>query len=328
VLQELARHDPHQNTQPNLDLALHWLASKQLHDDAGDWQSQRPNLPGGGWAFQFGNSYYPDVDDTAVVALALIQSEDDIFTENSDRAGVWIAGMQSRNGGYGAFDADNTYHYLNKIPFADHGALIDPPTADVSARCLLLLSKQVGQHPQYQSTIDRCIAFLRKEQEANGSWFGRWGSNYIYGTWSVLTGFEGAGVAASDPCIRKAVAWLKLKQRDDGGWGEDTGSYHNPKLGGEFTVSKPFHTSLAILALLAADEMMCEEVTSGIHFLLKTQQANGVWQDEHFNAPGFPKVFYLKYHGYDTYFPLWALARYRNAQAARFSKLMPNRFKR
>jgi len=316
VLQEIERHDLHQNTQHSLQLALHWLASKQLHDELGDWQSQRPDLPGGGWAFQFGNSYYPDVDDTAVAALALVQSEDKTFHENVDRAGVWIAGMQSHNGGYGAFDADNTHYYLNHIPFADHGALIDPPTADVSARCLLLLSKQVKQHPKYHSVIDRCIVFLRKEQEADGSWFGRWGSNYIYGTWSVLTGFESAGVSANDTNVRKAVAWLKLKHRKDGGWGEDTRSYQNPKLRGEFTTSTPFHTSLAILALLAAGEIACAEVMAGVNYLLNTQQANGEWQDENFNAPGFPKVFYLKYHGYNAYFPLWALARYRNGQVA------------
>jgi len=315
VLQELERHDSHQQTRYSLKRALDWLASKQLHDEPGDWQIQRPKLPGGGWAFQFGNSYYPDVDDTAVVALALMQSKNRTFAENIDRAGVWIAGMQSCNGGYGAFDADNTHYYLNKIPFADHGALIDPPTADVSARCLQLLGKLVLQHPLYRSVIDSCIVFLRQEQEADGSWFGRWGSNYLYGTWSVLTGLISAGVPVNDPCIQQAITWLKLKQRNDGGWGEDTRSYHDAKLGGEFTVSTAFHTSLAVLALLATGESAYPEVAAGVDYLLKTQQANGVWQDEHFNAPGFPKVFYLKYHGYDKYFPLWALACYRNTFA-------------
>jgi squalene-hopene/tetraprenyl-beta-curcumene cyclase len=316
VLQELELYEPHQNTQHSLKLALDWLASKQLHDEDGDWRIKRPELQGGGWAFQFGNRYYPDVDDTAVAALAMIQSQNPAFQENIDRAGVWIAGMQSRNGGYGAFDADNTHYYLNKIPFADHGALIDPPTADVSARCLLLLGKQVQQHPKYLSVIDRCIVFLRKGQEADGSWFGRWGSNYIYGTWSVLTGFASVGLTANDPSVRKAVAWLKLKQRNDGGWGEDTRSYHDTKLKGEFTTSTAFHTSLAVLALLATGETAGAEVAAGVRFLLKTQQANGGWKDENFNAPGFPKVFYLKYHGYDIYFPLWALANYRNSQVA------------
>jgi len=319
VLQELARYGPHQATQYSLTSALSWLASKQLGDEAGDWRRQRPDLPGGGWAFQFGNSYYPDVDDTAVAALALIQSEDPAFKSHIDRAGLWIAGMQSRNGGYGAFDADNSHFYLNHIPFADHGALIDPPTADVSARCLLLLGKQVRQYPQYRGVIDRCLVFLRKAQEADGSWFGRWGTNYIYGTWSVLTGFASVGIQANDPSVRRAVAWLKLKQRDDGGWGEDNRSYEHIKLRGEFSASTAFHTSLAILALLAAGETTGAEVAAGVEYLLKTQQANGVWHDDNANAPGFPKVFYLKYHGYNTYFPLWALARYRNSQLAALS---------
>ncbi len=314
VLQELERHECHQHTEYSLKLALHWLASKQLYHEAGDWQIQRPDLPGGGWAFQFGNSYYPDVDDTAVVALALMQSEDLAFKENIDRAGVWIAGMQSRNGGYGAFDADNTHYYLNHIPFADHGALIDAPTADVSARCLLLLGKQVRQYPHYRNVIDRCITFLRKEQEADGSWFGRWGTNYIYGTWSVLTGFASVGIGINDPSVRKAVTWLKLKQRHDGGWGEDNLSYEHAHLRGEFSTSTAFHTSLAILALLAVGDTKGAEVAAGVDYLLKTQQTDGVWHDDNANAPGFPKVFYLKYHGYNTYFPLWALARYRNGQ--------------
>ncbi len=311
VLQELEHYHQHANTQHSLQLALHWLASKQLHDEPGDWQRQRPDLLGGGWAFQFGNSYYPDVDDTAVAALALLQSNDDVFHDNIERAAAWIAGMQSRNGGYGAFDADNTHQYLNHIPFADHGALIDPPTTDVSARCLLLLSKLVQQAPKYRAVIERCIVFLLKEQEADGSWFGRWGSNYIYGTWSVLTGFASAGVSAKQPSVSRAVAWLKSQQHKDGGWGESPCSYQDAKLSAEFTTSTPFHTALAVLALLAAEESACAEVAAGVDYLLDTQQANGVWQDENFNAAGFPKVFYLKYHGYNIYFPLWALACYR-----------------
>ncbi|GAB6140578.1 squalene--hopene cyclase [Methylosoma difficile] len=314
VLQELERHDSQPDTQERLEMALHWLESNQLRDEPGDWRKQRPHLQGGGWAFQFGNSYYPDVDDTAVAALALIQSEERAFIESIDRAGQWIAGMQSRNGGYGAFDADNTHYYLNDIPFADHGALIDPPTADVTARCLLLLSKLVEKNPRYRRVIDRSIGFLRKTQEADGSWFGRWGSNYIYGTWSVLTGFASAGVPADDPSVGKAVAWLKSKHREDGGWGEDNRSYENAKLAGEAHCSTAFHTALAVLALLAAGEMACAEVQAGVNYLLDTQQANGDWQDENFNAPGFPRVFYLKYHGYNTYFPLWALACFQNGQ--------------
>ncbi|MGZ5601733.1 MAG: squalene--hopene cyclase [Methylobacter sp.] len=312
ALQEVDRHKHDPQTRQALESALHWLAAKQLRDEPGDWRIRRPHLPGGGWAFQFGNSYYPDVDDTAVVALAMVQSEEAIFAENIERAGVWIAGMQSGNGGYGAFDADNTHHYLNHIPFADHGALLDPPTADVSGRCIMFLGKLVGKRPEYRPVIDSCIAFLRKEQEADGCWFGRWGSNYIYGTWSVLTGFEFAGLAKNDPSIRKAVVWLKSRQRTDGGWGESNYSYHDAASRGECDTSSAFQTALALLALLSAGEADCSEVEAGVNYLLSNQQADGFWKDDGFNAPGFPKVFYLKYHGYDKFFPLWALGRYRN----------------
>jgi len=316
VLQEVDRHERDPHTRQALKSALSWLVGKQLKDEPGDWRIRRPNLPGGGWAFQFGNSYYPDVDDTAVVALALIQADDQAFAENIDRASIWIAGMQSSNGGYGAFDADNTHYYLNHIPFADHGALLDPPTVDVSGRCIMFLGKLVNQHPEYRAVIDNCIDYLRNEQETDGCWFGRWGTNYIYGTWSVLIGFESAGVAKQDPSIRKAVVWLKSKQRADGGWGEGNYSYHNDKIRGEFDVSTAFQTALALLALLSAGELDCPEVEAGVNYLLKSQQADGFWKDESFNAPGFPKVFYLKYHGYDKFFPLWALGRYRNERLA------------
>lgn len=312
VLQELDRYECNPQTQISVNSALHWLATKQLRDEPGDWRIQRPNLRGGGWAFQFGNSYYPDVDDTAVVALAMVQADDREFAENIERAGIWIAGMQSSNSGYGAFDADNTHYYLNHIPFADHGALLDPPTADVSGRCIMFLGRLVNLHPEYRAVIDNCIDFLCNEQETDGSWFGRWGTNYIYGTWSVLTGFETAGVPKNDPSIRKAVIWLKSKQRTDGGWGEDNYSYHGKNIRGVFHTSTAFHTALALLALLSAGEAGCPEVKAGVNYLLKNQQADGFWQDNCFNAPGFPKIFYLKYHGYDKFFPLWALGRYRN----------------
>lgn len=308
-------HDP-QSLQATQS-ALRWLASKQLSDEPGDWRVQRPNLAGGGWAFQFGNSYYPDVDDTAVVAYAMLQADTPVFAENILRAANWIAGMQSHNGGYGAFDADNDHYYLNQIPFADHGALLDPPTADVSARCIMLLGKVDEQQPQHRRVIDRCVAYLRAEQEADGSWFGRWGTNYIYGTWSVLLGFAAAGIAADDVSVRRAAIWLKSKQRADGGWGEGNIGYHDPRIRGEFECSTAFHTALAVMALLAAKEYDCPEVADGVDYLLRNQQADGFWRDDCFNAPGFPKFFYLKYHGYDKFFPLWALARYRNARADR-----------
>jgi squalene-hopene/tetraprenyl-beta-curcumene cyclase len=314
ALQEVNKNEHDARTEAALTSALRWLASKQLTDHPGDWRVRRPDVEGGGWAFQFDNTYYPDVDDSAVVAQALLQGDSPEFAEALRRAGNWIAGMASKNGGWGAFDADNTYYYLNNIPFADHGALLDPPTADVSGRCVMFLASVKHRRAEFQPVIDAGIEYLRKEQEEDGSWFGRWGTNYIYGTWSVLVGFEAAGVPKDDPAIRRAVAWLKSVQREDGSWGEDNFTYHDASAGkrGRFSTSMAFHTGLALLALMAAGEAASPEVAAGVDYLLKTQGPDGFWKDDYFNAPGFPKVFYLKYHGYDKFFPLWALARYRN----------------
>jgi len=293
----------------SLARAYDWLKSKQLSDEPGDWRISKPDLAGGGWAFQYANPHYPDVDDTAVVAFAMEQSNLPGLDESLSRATRWIAGMQSRNGGYGAFDVDNTYYYLNEIPFADHGALLDPPTADVSARCAMLMAK-MGE--DYIPAVERTINYLRSEQEADGSWFGRWGTNYVYGTWSVLLGLEQTNLPKNDPMYVKAVTWLKSVQREDGGWGEDNYSYHDSNQRGCYQFSTAFQTAWAVLGLMAAGEAQSPEVKAGIDFILRTQQADGVWNDKCFTAPGFPKVFYLKYHGYDKFFPLWALARYRN----------------
>jgi len=292
----------------NLARAYDWLKSKQLSDEPGDWRISRPDLAGGGWAFQYANPHYPDVDDTAIVAFAMADSNLPNLDESINRATHWIEGMQSKNGGFGAFDVDNTYYYLNEIPFADHGALLDPPTADVSARCAMLMAK-AGEEP---AALERTISYLRSEQEADGSWFGRWGTNYVYGTWSVLLGLEQTGLPKNDPMFTKAVKWLKSVQREDGGWGEDNYSYHDASHSGKYRFSTAFQTAWAVLALMAAGEGNSTEVKAGIDFILRSQQADGVWNDKCFTAPGFPKVFYLKYHGYDKYFPLWALARYRN----------------
>ncbi len=296
-----------------LTRAYDWLKSKQLTDEPGDWQIARPNLEGGGWAFQFENPYYPDVDDTAVVAFAMADSDYPEMDDSIHLATRWIVGMQSKNGGYGAFDVDNTYHYLDEIPFADHGALLDPPTADVSARCAMLMAKVCQNHDEYLPALHRTLDYLRSEQEADGSWFGRWGTNYIYGTWSVLLGLEQTNIPKSDPLYTKAAEWLKSVQREDGGWGEDNNSYHDDeKFRGKYHFSTAFQTAWAVLGLIAAGEEDCPEVKRGIDFILKSQLADGSWDDKCFTAPGFPRVFYLKYHGYDKFFPLWALARYRN----------------
>ena len=299
------------NSADSVSKGLDWLKNEQLLDTAGDWSIARPNLRPGGWPFQFKNDHYPDLDDTAFAGYAMLRSGDQGYLENIKRAAEWTAGLQSRNGGFGAFDADNTHYYLNEIPFADHGALLDPPTSDVSGRCLMLLA-QFKDDPYYAEVCQRCFEYLLQEQEPNGSWFGRWGTNYIYGTWSVLIAFECHGIDCNHPAVRKAVDWLIGMQRADGGWGEDNYSYHQPDQAGQAQRSTSFQTAWALLALMAAGETRASAVRQGIDYLLKNQTADGFWSDPEFTAPGFPKVFYLKYHGYSRYFPLWALARYRN----------------
>jgi squalene-hopene/tetraprenyl-beta-curcumene cyclase len=293
--------------------ALDWLKDRQLVDEPGDWRENHPRLEGGGWPFQFTNSHYPDLDDSAVVALAMQLSDPERYGEAVRRAEHWICGMQSKNGGFAAFDADNTHYYLNEIPFADHGALLDPPTSDVSARCAALLAA-VGNHGQ---EIASCLKYLLREQEENGSWFGRWGTNYIYGTWSVLVALQKSGQPPDQPHIQRAVNWLKQIQRPDGGWGEDCDTYFDPHRAGRGYRSTSFQTAWAMLALMAAGEVHSPEVFRGAQYLLRMQGTEGLWNDDYFTAPGFPRVFYLKYHGYTKYFPLWALAQYRNLRSNR-----------
>jgi squalene-hopene/tetraprenyl-beta-curcumene cyclase len=293
--------------------ALMWLAEKQLMDEPQDWSFNRPKAKSGGWPFQFQNSHYPDLDDTAAVAYAMHKSGDKTFDAAVQRAVEWICGMQSNNGGFASFDADNDHTYLNEIPFADHGALLDPPTEDVSGRCVMLFAQLA---PKYQSVEKKCLDYLFRSQEADGSWFGRWGTNYIYGTWSVLMGLEEAGLGKEHESVQRAAAWLKHVQRDDGGWGEGCDTYFDPSKRGHGARSTSFHTAWALLGLMSSGEVHSDSVRRGIDFLLRTQQANGFWSDPDFNAPGFPRVFYLKYHGYDKYFPLLALARYRNLTTA------------
>ncbi len=291
--------------------ALAWLKSKQLLDHPGDWQVNRPNLKGGGWPFQFANGHYPDLDDTAVIVWTMQRANEPArYSECITRALDWLAGMQSSNGGFAAFDLDNTHYNLNQIPFADHGALLDPPTSDVTARVVAAMAA-VGR-PQDQAPMARAIEFLRKEQTLEGSWFGRWGTNHIYGTWSVLSAFAQAGIGPEDESVRRAISWLISRQNPDGGWGESNDSYAHIPPESEKTVSTPHQTAWALLGLLAAGQAQSAAVRCGVEYLLRTQQADGLWTDPHFTAPGFPRVFYLKYHGYCAYFPLWALSAYRN----------------
>jgi squalene-hopene/tetraprenyl-beta-curcumene cyclase len=224
-----------------------------------------------------------------------------------------VIGMQSSNGGWGAFDAENTYHYLNNIPFADHGALLDPPTADVSARCIGMLA-QLGVQAD-KSQMRAALDYLRKVQEADGSWFGRWGVNYIYGTWSALAGLNGAGVGPDDPAVTRAGDWLTAIQNEDGGWGENCDSYKLDYNGYEPAPSTASQTAWALLGLMAAGAVDHEAVARGIRYLRLTQDAQGSWGQDHYTGGGFPRVFYLRYHGYPQFFPLWALSRYRNLKA-------------
>ena len=287
---------------------LDWLRARQILKVVGDWADRRPGLRPGGWAFQYGNDYYPDVDDTAVVAMALHRAGDPADKEAIDRAAEWILGMQSADGGWGAFDADNTHFFLNHIPFADHGALLDPPTADVTARCVSFLL-QIGYAPGHPA-VARGLDWLRRNQEPDGSWFGRWGTNYVYGTWSVLCAFNAAGENPAEPHIRRAVDWLLARQLGDGGWGEDCASYWDERRQ-EVKASTPSQTAWALLALMAAGEVGHDAVRRGVAHLEAAPRTGAQWDEKLYTAVGFPRVFYLRYHGYSAYFPLWALARYR-----------------
>jgi squalene-hopene/tetraprenyl-beta-curcumene cyclase len=293
--------------------ALDWLKPLQELDVVGDWSARAPNLRPGGWAFQYANPHYPDLDDTAVVIMAMdrarkIKGHHD-YDKALARAEEWVRGMKSRNGGWAAFDIDNTYEYLNNIPFADHGALVDPPTEDVGARCVSALC-QLGAKPD-DPAIKRGVDYLLGRQLDEGSWYGRWGVNYIYGTWSVLCALNAAALPHSHPAIRKAVHWLVSIQNEDGGWGEDGASYKLDYRGYEKAPSTASQTAWALLGLMAAGEVGHPAVARGIRYLTATQGSHGLWDEELFTGTGFPRVFYLRYHGYRKYFPLWALSRYR-----------------
>jgi squalene-hopene/tetraprenyl-beta-curcumene cyclase len=291
---------------------LTWLKPLQELDVVGDWGTARPGVRPGGWAFQYANPHYPDLDDTAVVGLAMDRvrtSPGADFDESIAKAREWIEGLQCRNGGWAAFDADNTYHYLNNIPFADHGALLDPPTVDVAARCVSFLA-QLGE-PSDSPRMKAALAYLQREQMADGSWFGRWGVNYIYGTWSALCALNAIGLGAS-PMACRAADWLIAIQNPDGGWGEHCNSYRLDYRGYEPHPSGASQTAWALIGLMAAGQCAHPAVARGISWLTDRQRGDGLWDEDHYTGGGFPRVFYLRYHGYSKFFPLWALARYRN----------------
>ena len=302
---------------PALVQAGKWVLGEEIRGP-GDWQVRRPALaPGGGWAFEFDNDNYPDTDDTAEVVLALRRvalpaAEAKPAIERGLR---WLAGMQSKDGGWGAFDADNTRALVNKLPFCDFGAVIDPPSADVTAHIVEAFAAEgQGDHP----AVRRGVVWLLRAQEADGSWFGRWGANYIYGTGAVVPALIAAGVRPSKPAIRRAVAWLEAHQNQDGGWGEDLRSYDDASLAGQ-GASTASQTAWALLALLAAGEhrerseqgqQSGATVERGIRWLVAAQRPDGSWDEPQYTGTGFPGDFYINYHLYRLAFPLSALGRY------------------
>ncbi len=298
--------------------ALDWLKPRQVLDVSGDWADERPGVRPGGWAFQYNNAHYPDLDDTAVVVMALDRGGRTVAPTADtaiaiERGKEWVLGLQSKNGGWAAFDADNVYHYLNNIPFADHGALLDPPTEDVTGRCIGMLAQlgDTADSPRLKAAVD----YLLRVQMKDGSWFGRWGVNYIYGTWSALAGLAAVPVDLQMPAIRKAVDWLASIQNDDGGWGETCDSYKLDYKGYEPAPSTASQTAWALLGFMAAGEVDHPAVARGIAYLRDTRQEDGLWGQDQYTGGGFPRVFYLRYHGYPKFFPLWAMARYRNLKA-------------
>jgi len=295
--------------------ALDWLCADQILAVRGDWTMCRPRVRPGGWAFQYGNAHYPDVDDTAVVAAALARADKandaDRYGKAVARALEWIVGMQCHNGGWAPFEAENTHTYLDSIPFSDHGAMTDPPTADVSSRCLSLLA-QLGQRPANSKPAHDALDFLWQEQQPDGSWYGRWGVNYIYGTWVALCALNAAGVSHDHPRLHKAAQWLISVQNDDGGWGESCASYEHDHRQFSPAPTTASQTSWALLGLMAAGQVHHPAVVRGIAYLLAKQDRYGLWQDASVTGTGIPRVNYLRYHGYPKFFPLWALARYRN----------------
>jgi squalene-hopene/tetraprenyl-beta-curcumene cyclase len=301
---------------PALVSSAGWVLDEEIRGP-GDWQVRRPGLAPAGWAFEFDNDGYPDVDDTAEVVLALrrVAWPAGQIAEATARAATWLAGMQSRDGGWGAFDADNTSRLVTKLPFCDFGEVIDPPSADVTAHTVEALAA-VGQAAS--KPVRRGVAWLLQAQESDGSWFGRWGANYVYGTGAVVPALIAAGVRPGKPAIRRAVAWLLSHQNPDGGWGEDLRSYDDPGEWagrGESTASQ---TAWALLALLAAWDRSPEaaeaaSIDRGVRWLAQTQRPDGTWDEPQFTGTGFPGDFYINYHLYRLVFPVSALGRYLTA---------------
>jgi squalene-hopene/tetraprenyl-beta-curcumene cyclase len=296
---------------PALLSGTRWLLDQEI-TVAGDWAVRRPGVAPGGWAFEFANVNYPDIDDTAEVVLALRRAgapasgHSDRAEAAIARARAWVEGMQSRGGGWAAFDADNTSTLCAALPFCDFGEVTDPPSADVTAHAVEMLAVEPDAD---RRRLDEAITWLRAEQEPDGSWFGRWGANHVYGIGAVVPALVAAGVEPHDPGIARAVAWLERHQNGDGGWGEDLRSYDDPSMRGRGT-STASQTAWALLALLAAGRRATEAVRRAVTFLVDTQRDDGTWDEELFTGTGFPGDFYINYHLYRLVFPLSALGRY------------------
>lgn len=297
------------NAEPaRLTAAADWLLSKEIRR-RGDWATKRPNLTPSGWVFEFANEFYPDIDDTAMVLLTLLRakgSDPERQARAEKRAVDWLLGMQSSDGGWAAFDVDNNWQILNKVPFADHNAMLDPACPDITGRVLESLCRRGfdSSHP----SIERGVRYLLAEQEENGSWFGRWGVNYIYGTFLALRGLNASGSSEALDAIARGAHWLREVQNPDGGWGESCLGYETKRF--ERAVSTPSQTAWAILGLIAAGAIRSNAVTDGIHWLVDQQRTDGTWNEEITTGTGFPGVFYISYHLYRNYFPLLALAAY------------------
>jgi len=308
------------NTDARLLKAVDWMLAKEVRDK-GDWAVKVKDVEPGGWYFEFNNEFYPDVDDSAQVLLALnhVRNPRERYQhEVSQRAIAWIFAMQCRNGGWGSFDRDNTKMIFQYIPFADHNAMLDPPTVDITGRVLEMLAAY--GYTRRDKRVERAIQFVLKEQEVDGSWFGRWGVNYLYGTFLVLRGLEAIGFENNEPAVQQAAEWVRMVQNADGGWGESCGSYDDPTTRG-IGPSTPSQTAWALLALLAAGDTRSDSVAKGIRWLVEKQAANGAWDESAegrngeavYTGTGFPRVFYLAYHLYRQYFPLLALTTYKRA---------------
>lgn len=319
------------NDHPQMQAATDWLLSKQV-SRPGDW-AERTQVDPGGWYFEFHNEYYPDIDDTIMALMALrtqlgqdsqiqIMRVDSMASARhaldrherirlaAEKGITWTLAMQNRDGGWGAFDRDNDAQFLCAVPFADHNAMIDPSTPDITARVLESLADwdYTREHP----SVERALNYLRQTQEADGSWFGRWGVNHLYGTWQVLVGLARIGVPLDDPTIRRGAEWLITVQQASGGWGESPASYDDRAARGKGPTTAS-QTAWALLGLLAAGRAQCNSVRRGIDYLLRTQNKSGTWDETEFTGTGFPRVFYLRYHMYPHYFPMLALGTYQRA---------------